>query len=170
MKPIVKSLLTVFLLSFSAGAQQAISFPFVPGQPPVQLTLPEGYSMREIEGIKDEAFIYCPWNEYFSIHPFRYQRIRTNRVVDEASMSAELDSFARANPTLPFHGSKVWMTSQGPRGSMELVQGEKATQIVGVYLFVPRGEELLVLTTMGTTSSAADQRFVHELFNKALKL
>ena len=166
----MKNILLGFCFSLSAIAQQAFTFPFVPNQPPIPLALPDGYSLREIDGIQEDVFIFCPWNEYFSIHPFRYQRSGSQPVKDEISMMAELDSFAQANPRLFFQKKKVWMTTQGPRGSMEIAEGEKDKATVGVYLVVPYGQELLVLTTMGLASSANDQRLVHDLFNQALRL
>lgn len=156
-------------LSIGGWAQQTIEMPFLPNQPPVKVELPEGYSLRSIEGIKDETFIFCPWNEYFSIHPFRYQRVRSSPVQDEAAMAAELEDFSKANPRVAFSKPQVWMTAAGPRGSMETSSGEKDKQIVGLYLFVPRGNELSVLTTLGTASSFNDQKLIHELFRKGLE-
>ncbi|MBS2036850.1 hypothetical protein JST97_17800 [bacterium] len=162
-------LLLATCLTTAVWAQQTVDFPFFPNQPPLKIDLPEGYSLRSIEGIKEDVYIFCPWNEYFSIHPFRYKRERKTPVTDEAAMTVELEDFSKANPTIGFGKPKVWMTPQGPRGSMETSVGEKAEQIVGVYLFVPRGDELSVLTTMGAATSLNDQRLVHQIFLKAIK-
>lgn len=155
-------------LNLTVWAQQTIEMPFYPNQPPLKVQLPEGYSMRSVEGIQEDVFIFCPWNEYFTIHPFRYRRQRTTPVTDEATMKADLEDFAKANPNVPFGPPKVWMTAAGPRGSMETSSGEKNKELVGVYLFVPRGNELSVLTTLGAPSSLKDQKLIHELFQKAL--
>ena len=150
-------------------ALQTIQIPFVPGQPPVQLQLPEGYSLRTVDGMEGE-YLFCPWNEYFTLRTSRLAPASGKPIADEKGMSAELEAFAKANPSLKFRNAKSWMTPQGPRGWLETVTGEKTKEMIGCNLFVPRKGDMLLFTIIGSTSSLPDQKIIQDLFLKQVKL
>ena len=150
-----------------APVLQTIRIPFVPGQPPLQLKLPEGYSLRTVDGF-DGEYVFCPWNEFFNLRTYRFPLSAAKSVPDDKAMTAQLDAFTKATPTIQYRNQKVWMTPQGPRGWLESVSGVKPKEMIGCHLFVPRGSELLVLRTMGTASSLADQKVIQDLFQKEL--
>jgi len=159
----MKKLVIVALLACSAWAQQPIEVPFVPGAAPVKLMLPEGYSLRAVEGAEGN-WVFCPWNEYFNVSTARFQRTTKTAIKDEAAMKAELAAFVQANSSMKFQVEQVIATPKGPYGWLEAVTGVKPKESVSCSLMVPHKDELLVFTTVGSLSSLADQKVIRDLF------
>lgn len=159
---VLKNLLLWLSLVVSVWAQQAVEIPLVPNAAPVKLTLPEGYSLRAVDGMEGN-WIFCPWNEYFNVSTSRFKQSSTLPIKDEAAMKAELLAFTQANQSMQFQVQQVVMTPKGPYGWLESANSKGQ---VACSLLVPHKGELLAFSMVGSTSSLADQKVIRDLFVK----
>ena len=158
----MKKIMIWLVLVASVWAQQAVLIPLVPDAAPVRLVLPEGYSLRAVDGMEGN-WIFCPWNEYFSIATSRFKQGSPKPIRDEAAMQAELTAFTQANSSMQFQVQQIIPTAKGPYAWVESTNAK--AQVV-CSLLVPHKGELLAFTTVGATSSLADQKVIRDLLIK----
>lgn len=172
-------LLLLLLLSLAAGAQTQEAAPQPPplarsyvlklseDTPPRTIPLPEGYgAVQQPDG--NAAMFFAPWNEYFNLVVAKFNQTDPAPIDSEARMTAELDAFIKANPSVEVVNRKQWMDAKGPRASFESFSGTKPKRKAVCNLAFPGAGHLMIVSSVGDESSLPDQRLIHGLLLKEI--